>query len=94
MRGQVTELNENLEGLSSDPKVQAALTFATTIVEAHGQVTDTDIQSVREAGYSDEQIIEILGHVALNILTNYFNEAFKTSIDFPAVSTGLSVHSA
>jgi hypothetical protein len=32
------------------------------------------------------EVVEILAHVALNTFTNYFNEAFKTEIDFPVVN--------
>ena len=31
-------------------------------------------------------MIEIVQHVALNTWTNYFNEVFKTDIDFPSRS--------
>ena len=81
------ELSANLAGESSDAKTQAALTFASQLVEKRGRVSETDVSAVRDAGYSDEEIVEILAHVALNIFTNYFNEAFKTDIDFPEVST-------
>jgi alkylhydroperoxidase family enzyme len=44
------------------------------------------VEAVKAAGYSEAQIVEIVAHVALNVLTNYVNEAFGTEIDFPAVS--------
>jgi len=30
-------------------------------------------------------LVEIVGHVALNVLTNYINEVFETEIDFPII---------
>ena len=48
-------------------------------------MTDADFNAVKLAGYTDEQVIEIVAHVALNSWTNYFNEVFKTEIDFPVV---------
>ena len=81
------ELTANLKGQSMDAKDNAALNFAKEILKQHGRVSDEDVSSVRKAGFSDEEIIEILSHVALNIFTNYFNETFKTDNDFPAVST-------
>lgn len=83
-----SELSANIAGQSSDANDQAALTFADQLVKARGGVSDADVQAVRNAGFSDEQIIEILAHVALNTFTNYFNEAFKTVTDFPEVSLG------
>ena len=81
------ELKENLSGKSSDKKTQVALNFATQLIERRGGVSESDIKTVREAGFSDEEMVEILAHVAMNTFTNYFNEAFKTDIDFPVVDT-------
>ncbi len=79
------ELTSNLSGHSAEAKTQVALTFARRLIDARGAVSESDIQIVRDMGFDDEQIIEILAHVALNTFTNYFNEAFKTEIDFPKV---------
>lgn len=79
------ELAAAQAGESSDPKTAAALRFALKLVEARGQVSDADVQAVRDAGYTDEQIVEILAHVALNLFTNYVNVAFAVPLDFPAV---------
>jgi uncharacterized peroxidase-related enzyme len=73
-------------GESGDPAVAAALAFALKVVEARGQVSDADVQRLRDNGYGDEQIMEILAHVALNIFTNYTNVAFAVPVDFPAVA--------
>lgn len=81
------EMASNLKGQSIDAKDNAALTFASQLIEGRGRVTEGDIQAIRKAGFDDEGIIEILAHVALNTFTNYFNEAFQTENDFPAVST-------
>jgi len=82
------ELALNLQGKSNNAMCQAGLDFAAKVVNNRGQITDADMQAVRDAGFSDERIIEIVTHVALNTLTNYFNEVFKVEVDFPAVSTG------
>lgn len=79
------ELSAAQVGESSDPKTAAALRFALKLVEARGQVNDADVQAVRDAGFTDEEIVEILAHVALNLFTNYVNVAFAVPVDFPAV---------
>jgi len=79
------EMSAAQAGQSGDPKVAAALRFALQLVEARGQVGDADVQAVRAAGFSDEEIVEILAHVALNLFTNYVNVAFAVPVDFPAV---------
>lgn len=73
-------------GKSADAKTQAALDFAAKLVKRRAQVTQQDVQDVRAAGFSDEEIAEILAHVALNIFTNYTNVAFDVPVDFPKVA--------
>ena len=72
-------------GKSTDSKTQAALEFAGKLVKNQAQVTQNDVQAVRDAGFSDEDVAEILAHVALNIFTNYTNIAFNVDVDFPKV---------
>jgi uncharacterized peroxidase-related enzyme len=80
------DMTQAQAGESGDPAVAAALAFALKVVEARGQVSDADVQRLRDNGYGDEQIMEILAHVALNIFTNYTNVAFDVPMDFPAVA--------
>jgi len=70
---------------SADPKTDAILKFARILVDKKGQVDDSDIATLKGAGITEGEIGEVIGHVALNILTNYFNIAAKTEIDFPVV---------
>lgn len=81
------EITANRNGASNDPKADAAVRFAVKVVRLRGHVAESDVAAVRQAGYTDAQLIEIVQHVVLNIWTNYFNEAFKTDIDFPVVET-------
>lgn len=79
------EIGKNRQGNSSDPKAGAAVRFALQVAKARGHVSDADVATVKEAGFSDAETIEIVLHVALNTLTNYVNEVAKTEIDFPLV---------
>ena len=67
---------------SADPKTAAALAFARAILESRGDVSDADLHAIREAGYGNGEIAEIVAHVALNVFTNYFNRLARTNIDF------------
>jgi len=80
------EIEINRNGGSTDQKANAAVRFAVKLVNARGHVSDADIGAVKDAGYTDAQVIEIVLHVALNTLTNYVNEVAKTEIDFPVVT--------
>ncbi len=77
------ELVANSKGQSADRKTQSALTFARALLEKRGNVSDDSFAAVRAEGFSDQEIIEILAHVAMNTFTNFFNNAAKTEIDFP-----------
>ncbi len=79
------ERQANRRGHSHDPKANAALKFARTLVEKRGGVAEQEVQQVKEAGFDDGEVAEIIAHVALNVLTNYFNVAVETPIDFPVV---------
>lgn len=79
------ELTANRNGYSNDPVADAAVRFAVLVARQRGHVSEADLARVRAAGYTDAQLIEIVQHVALNTLTNYFNEVFATDIDFPRI---------
>jgi len=81
-----TEIAANRNGTSTDPKADAAVSFAARIVRERGHVSAGDIAAVRQAGYDNAQIIEIVLHVALNTWTNYVNTVAATEIDFPVVT--------
>ncbi|MGD2111473.1 MAG: hypothetical protein PVI86_19020 [Phycisphaerae bacterium] len=53
-------------------------------------MTDGDVQSVRDAGIGDTEIVETVAAVALNILTNYFSQVSGTEVDFPEVEPAQS----
>ncbi len=90
-RAGLTDLDilDSRRGTSTDPKADVLLRFARTVVEKRGVVEDADIAAVRDAGYGDAEIAEVVAHVALNIFTNYFNNVAGTVIDFPK-APGLS----
>jgi len=79
------ERRANRLGRSGDPKADAGLRFVRAVLDGRGAVTDDDLRRVKEAGY-DGEVAEIIAHVALNVLTNYFNVAVETPNDFPAVA--------
>jgi uncharacterized peroxidase-related enzyme len=75
----------NRKGESSDVKADAAVRFAAKVVRERGHVTDADIKAVRDAGFNDSQIVEIIAVTAENIFTNLLNVVAETDIDFPVV---------
>jgi alkylhydroperoxidase family enzyme len=68
---------------SEDDQRAAALRFTREVVETRGQPSEEALEEVRNAGYTDEQIIEMVATVALASFTNYMNDFMGTEVDFP-----------
>jgi uncharacterized peroxidase-related enzyme len=79
------ELTAAQRGQSSSAKESAVLAFVTKIVRERGWVKDEDLTSLRQGGFDDGEIVEIIAATVLNIFTNYFNHVAETEIDFPLV---------
>lgn len=75
----------NRKGQSGDAKANAAVSFAAKVVRERGHISNADVKAVRDAGYSDGQIVEILAVTAENVFTNLLNVVAETDIDFPIV---------
>lgn len=79
------EIEANRAGSSHDAKAAAAVRFARTLVVNSGEVTSAELADVRNAGYGDAEVVEIITHVGMNILTNILGKASHVDIDFPKV---------
>jgi len=77
------EIDHNRSGESNHERTAAALRFALTVNATRGGVSDNDLAQIRAAGYDDAHVAAIVAHVALNVLTNYFNRVAQPVIDFP-----------
>lgn len=73
------------KGTSTNAKTDAILKFAKIVISKKGRISEADVETVKAAGVTEGQVAEIIGQVALNVLTNYFNNAAGTEIDFPLV---------
>ena len=80
------EMTQSRSARSSDLRRSAALQFAAAVLADRGSVTDAALARVRAAGFGDGEILEIVAHVALNVLTNYVNNVAQTTVDFPPVA--------
>jgi AhpD family alkylhydroperoxidase len=61
------------QGTAIDPKVAAMVAFGQQVFAAPAEITDEQVEELRDLGYTDEQIAEVPGLVALNVLTGAFN---------------------
>jgi uncharacterized peroxidase-related enzyme len=79
------EMEANRAGGSQDAKAAEAVKFAKSLAANTGEVTTAELLAIRDAGYSDAEIVEIMTHTGLNILTNIVGKASRVDIDFPIV---------
>ncbi|MFZ1936539.1 MAG: carboxymuconolactone decarboxylase family protein [Thermoguttaceae bacterium] len=80
-----SDLLDARHGTSTNRKTNAALTFARKIIEDRGHVSDEDLEQVRQAGYTEGEIVEIIANVCMTTFTNYFNQVAATEVDYPYV---------
>lgn len=83
----VEELNAARRIQASDAETAAALQFTARLVKENGQIPAVEVEKLQIAGFSDEEIVEIIALVALNIFRNYLNLVAGTDIDLPVVRT-------
>lgn len=81
-----SDMAEAQVGRSSDPKTAAALSFALKVVNDRAQVSAADVDALRAVGFTEEHVVEIMAHIALNLFTNYINVALNVPVDFPKVA--------
>tara|TARA_R110000823_G_scaffold101498_1_gene218064 strand:- start:717 stop:1262 length:546 start_codon:yes stop_codon:yes gene_type:complete len=80
------EINSNRQGDSQDAKAAVAVKFSRSLVEHLGDVTTAEVQELRDAGFTDADIVEIITHTGINLLTNILSKASRVDIDFPKVN--------
>jgi uncharacterized peroxidase-related enzyme len=77
------DLVEGRSAAAADPRTDAALKFARAVLETRGKVGDDDLRTVRQAGFDDAQIVEIVASVVVGCFTNFLNNVAQTALDIP-----------
>lgn len=72
-------------GMSGDGKMASVGLFVKQVINARGHVSEAELMRIRKAGFSDEEILSIIGLSVQFMFTNYINSVFDTRIDFPKV---------
>ncbi|MGD9857381.1 MAG: carboxymuconolactone decarboxylase family protein [Planctomycetaceae bacterium] len=70
-------------GRADDERTDGALKFAEAVLEHRGKVSDRDLKAVRQAGFNDGEIVEIVASVVLGCFTNFLNNVAGTELDVP-----------
>jgi AhpD family alkylhydroperoxidase len=65
----------------ADRKLQALRLFTQRMIVARGWVKDQEIEEFLAAGYTKQQVLEVILGIALKIIHNYTNHIAKTPLD-------------
>ncbi len=72
------EILASLEGRGTNKKSQAALHFARNLVRRNGAYS---VAELREKGFTDREIVNIVAYIGLSVFANIFNLAANTDFD-------------
>ena len=65
----------------ADEKLEALRTFAAVINENRGWPTETQVNTFLDAGYTQQNILEVILGTSLKVMSNYTNHIAETTID-------------
>jgi uncharacterized peroxidase-related enzyme len=80
------DLEKARRGESNDPHAAALLALSNAIVLNKGKVDASTLDAARAAGVTEQEIGEVVGHIALNTMTNFFNIVAEVPNDWPVVA--------
>lgn len=64
-----------------DPKLQALRMFTQRMIKSRGWVNEGEIEEFIAAGYTKQQVLEVILGIAVKIIHNYTNHIAKTPLD-------------
>jgi AhpD family alkylhydroperoxidase len=70
-------------GLPSDVGLASLSTLARTLIEKRGRLAESDQRRFLEAGFSSEQILEVIAVVAASTITNYTGSVTQPPLEAP-----------
>lgn len=66
-----------------DDKLEALRAFTTAMASKRGWVDDKDIEAFLDAGYSKQNVLEVVLGIAVKTMSNYTNHIAETPVDEP-----------
>ena len=69
------------QGVYDDPTLEALKQFTLQLLDSRGWASEKHVQSFLEAGFSKENILEILVFISHKVLSNYTNHLADTPVD-------------
>ena len=67
--------------IEDNAKYQALAEFTVQLIDNRGKVSDGELQAIKDAGYSEQNILDVVMGVALATLCNYANNVAQNDIN-------------
>ena len=67
----------------ADPKLEALRQFTVQVVNKRGWANEGEVQAFLDAGYTRQQILEVILGLAHKVISNYTNHMANTPVDAP-----------
>lgn len=67
----------------ADPKLEALRVFTLKMVRQRGRVSDAEVEEFLAAGFTRQQVLEVVLGVAHKVMSNYVNAFAQTPVDAP-----------
>lgn len=80
-----SSLSEALRNRTAMPtdKLQALHDFTLKVVRYRGQVSQDDLNAFYDAGYGENQVLEVILGLSQKVISNYTNHIANTPVDAP-----------
>ncbi|WP_010523347.1 carboxymuconolactone decarboxylase family protein [Aquimarina agarivorans] len=78
-----TEIKDFRQGTAENSKYNALAKLAQSIAINRGKATDAEVDSFYEAGYTKENLVDLVLAVGIISTTNFFHNLTDVAIDFP-----------
>jgi alkylhydroperoxidase family enzyme len=72
---------------STDPKEDVGLNFVRNVILRHADISPANLAEVKEAGYSDGEIVELIAQTSINLWAYYLIQIAQPALDFPKLPT-------
>lgn len=85
MMGASDGVNDALRNETPLPtaKLEALRTFTLAVVRTRGQITPEDMKAFLDAGYTQQNVFEVILGLAQKVMSNYTNHIAATPVDAP-----------
>jgi alkylhydroperoxidase family enzyme len=70
-------------GSPGEPKAAALSKLARTLIESRGRLTEADADAFLQAGFGEDELLEVIAVVAASTITNYTGSVTRPALEPP-----------